>query len=443
MSWAFRSKKEGVIAHAELRDAQRGAATARIVILTIAGFLLGAIWLSVSTTVPELVRAHGELVPTGHYQQVQAPEQGVVRSVLVSEGDSVDAGQVLTVLTSVELKQALDDVSQSLTAQEVRLENLQVIASIAEMPSGTPGDLTAKVPPSDRDLSYARTQLQLFSEQQDVHKQIKSYLEDTQKTLENARKLTLKRIAERKARVERAEQLFAQNLTPRRDVERQKDSLDQLEASLIEIDIRLSQAAKELGSTLAPLEQNRIALLERVNQETHDLTQAIAQLMLQRAALQARQQSLTIRAPEAGVIHAVSFPNPGEVIPTGTTLFELLPSGPQLMAQLKIDPVDIGHIRRGDTVALKFDTFDPRRFGQITGEIAGISPNSVVDEQTGQGHFRATVMLERETIGDGQWRRDLQAGMGASAEIVTDERTVLAYLMKPIKRSLDSAFGER
>ncbi|MEO3416956.1 HlyD family type I secretion periplasmic adaptor subunit [Roseovarius sp. CAU 1744] len=441
MKWSVPPNTTGVIAHAEAREAQRGVATARIVILTIAGFIAGGVWLAITTTVPELVRAQGELLPTGHYQQVQAPEQGVVKAVLVEEGEAVEANQVLTILDSGVLEQELQDVVNERQSQTLRLENLRVIARVAGAARSIPPDEIATLAPVD--LSYAIARLELFAEQHRIQQELRKHLEHTEATLTNARALMVRRIEERMGRIERAERLYADSLTPLRDLERQRDSLDQLRAGLIEIDIRLSQAAKELGAASAPIEQSRIALLERTRTEIFDLEQLVAQLALREAALRQRHASLEIRAPQSGVVHAVGFPNPGEVIATGTTLFELMPSGPQLVAQLKIAPVDIGHIQRGDTVALKFDTFDPRRYGQIQGRVTSISPNSVIDEQTGMGHFRATVALEQETIGNGVWRRDLQAGMGASGEIVTAEQTVLAYLMKPIKRSFDSAFGER
>ena len=97
---SFRSKSAGVISRAETRDAQRGARTAKIVVLTITGFITGAIWLAIATTVPELVRASGTLIPTGHYQQLQASESGIVTDVLVEEGTQVRKGQVLAVLSS-------------------------------------------------------------------------------------------------------------------------------------------------------------------------------------------------------------------------------------------------------------------------------------------------------------------------------------------------------
>ena len=292
-------------------------------------------------------------------------------------------------------------------------------------------------------LSYASSQLALFAAQQAVQVKRRRHLETTLATLRNAHALTQKRVKTRIERVKRAEQLFENKLTPRRDVDAQRDGLDQLEANLIEIEIRLSQAEKELSDVSSSLEQNRISLLDNSNKEKFDLEQRIDMLSVQATTLEMRRQTLKIRASEAGIIHAVGFPNPGEVIASGATLFELMPLPQRLVAELEIDPIDIGHIGRGDSVALKFDTFDARRYGQVKGQVTSISPNSVVDPQTGKSHFRATVSLDRASIGNGAWERQLQAGMGASAEIVTDERTVLAYLFKPINRSFNNAFGER
>ena len=434
--------KSGVFAKAEARTAERGAATARIVVVTITGFIIGAIWLAAATTVPELVRATGELVPTGHAQQVQTPEQGIVASVLVEEGQTVEEGQVLTVLTSTELDQTLDDVLQELFTLRTRHENLQAIMHVAARDPASE-QTGPKSGPGGTDMSYATTQWEVFSAQQNVQLALLRHHKKTRATLQSARDLTIERVQSRKERVARAEALFKNGLTPRRDLDNQQDGLDQLQANLIEIDIRLAQAGKDLASVQATLEQNQIALLETTSKEAFDLEDRIAKLKFQAEALASRRESLRVRAPEAGVIHAVGYPNQGEVIAAGTTLFELLPIGPQLVAQLQIDPVDIGHIKRGDAVALKFDTFDARRYGQVSGNITSISPNSVIDEMTGMGYFRATVTLEQGSIGQGAWQRELHAGMGASAEIVTDERTVLAYLMKPINRSLTNAFGER
>ena len=396
---SFKQARGGVFAQAEARDAQRSATTARTVVLTISGLLVAGIWLATATTVPELVRAHGELLPSGHYQQIQSAETGVVADVVVEEGDVVKAGQVLTILTSPEIEQAQEDAQHEMQSAKARLANLRLIAERAAATTDfSPSELLAMVPD---EMAYARSQLTLFAAQQEVHQKLRAFLENTVDTLENARSLTVKRIETRRDRVKRAEQLFADNLTTRRDLDSHRDSLDQLQASLIEIDIRLSQAAKDLGSASTPLEQNLYALLEKTTKEIFELEDRIKSLEIEVAALTKRQQRLEIRAPADGIVHAVGFPNTGEVIAAGTTLFELMPSGPRLIAELKINPIDIGHIKRGDPVALKFDTFDPRRFGQVQGRVASVSPNSVTDEQTGDDHFRATVLLDQNTIGQG------------------------------------------
>ncbi len=441
VSKSLRSKPRGVFGSAEIRGARRGTSIAGIVILSVTALLTGAISLASVTNVPELVRAHGTLIPLGHFRQVQAPEQGIVTQVLVEEGHHVGKNQVLTILSSPELEQALNEVRREQRAMKVRLQNLHMILETGQNWS----DITdVELTTSDSvDWSYAKSQLELFVAQQIVQLSLRQHLQATVETLKSARGLTKNRVATRVERVERAEKLFESNLTRRRDLELQRDGLDQLRADLIDIEIQLAQAKKELGGVSATLEQNLISLLEQTSKEKFDLEDRLEALAVQAQALEKRLQTLQIRAPEAGVIHAVGFPNAGEVIAAGTTLFEVMPSVNRLVAQLKIDPVDIGHIRLGDSVALKFDTFDARRFGQLDGNITAISPNSVIDEQTGLDHFRATVALEQMSIRAGIWERPLQVGMGASAEIVTDERTVLAYLIKPINRSLTNAFGER
>ncbi len=111
----------------------------------------------------------------------------------------------------------------------------------------------------------------------------------------------------RQLRVAQAQALFDQGLTSRRDPDNQRDGLDQLQANLLEIDIRLAQADRDLASARAALEQNQIDLLEVTSKEAFDLEDRIKMLALQADALRARQEDLKIRAPGSGIIHAVGY----------------------------------------------------------------------------------------------------------------------------------------
>ncbi|MEL7389198.1 MAG: HlyD family type I secretion periplasmic adaptor subunit, partial [Pseudomonadota bacterium] len=124
-------------------------------------------------------------------------------------------------------------------------------------------------------------------------------------------------------------------------------------------------------------------------------------------------------------------------------LFELLPTRQSLVAEVRIPSLEIGHVQPDHQVSVTVDTFDVRRFGKVEGAIRSVSPAPLIDEQTGESYFRAFVELSGDHIGEGPFRRPLQSGMTVVAEMVTDEKTLLAYLLKPVERSLNKAFSER
>jgi HlyD family type I secretion membrane fusion protein len=391
--------------------------------------------MAATTTVPELTRASGALVPTGRYHQIQAPESAVVVSVHVREGQEIARGQVLADLSSLTLEQQEKDLRQEMASIDLRTKNFEAI--LATLADG------ARDPDMGPEMQFAVTQIALFEERRGAQQALVARLQETLATMNRARDLAQKRVAAKALAVKRDEELFAKGLTTARDLDAQRDRLDQLQASLLDVDVRLSQLQKELSTSIANAAQTRLSLLEKYSEQVFELQLRKEALTVQRDALAAQRAALQIRAPEKGVVHAISFPNPGELVAAGEVLFELLPTEQNLVAEIEVNPLDIGHIATGDSVALKFDTFDPRRYGQVDGEIISISPNSVTDTDTGQEHFRATVALRESLIGEGIWQRRLQSGMTTTAEIVTDERTVLAYLLKPINRSLENAFGER
>ncbi|MEE3098289.1 MAG: HlyD family efflux transporter periplasmic adaptor subunit, partial [Pseudomonadota bacterium] len=156
----------------------------------------------------------------------------------------------------------------------------------------------------------------------------------------------------------------------------------------------------------------------------------------------ARAARLVLRAPVAGQVQALRVRAPGEVIEPGGAVADILPTEMRLAAEVRLSPLDIGHVAPGDPVQLKLTTFDEKRFGAVAGRVEAIAPTSSEDE-TGRTYFRVAVALDGQTIGQGGFERPLRAGMEARAEIETDRRSVLTYLLKPVERTLDQSFRER
>ncbi|WP_298836778.1 HlyD family type I secretion periplasmic adaptor subunit [uncultured Roseobacter sp.] len=432
--------KSGIFARKSFREKNRAPMVSSMVVFTLSAFLAGAVVLSIVTTVPELARAPGEITTLGRAHQVESINEGIVRTVHVREGQTVAAGQVLASLQSPELDRNIRFVTQQKQALTSRITTLESILSYLDEPDAS-SDRDGTAPADVRD--YARSRVWLHDLQKEIARGRAQSLREIITELEEAQRLMAGRVKEKEASVDRLATLFESGSITRIRLEAEQQSLDELRGRLIEAGIELAtNKANYAESRDKPLERD-LALREQTLTELFALQQEQDQLATQLATLESQREELSIRAPVAGVIQAVDFPKTGEVIEAGSTLFELVGSNENLVAELRIGEADIGHIQVDDRVSLKLTTFDARRYGEITGRITSLSPNIVTDPTDGSTYFRGIVSLDSLTIGKGNLQRPVRVGMAGVAEVVTDQRSMMAYLAKPVYRSLESAFGER
>ena len=430
----------GVFDRKNAQDKNREPRISSMVVFTLAAFLAGAVTLATRTTVPELARATGEITTLGRAYQVESINSGIVNSVLVKEGQSVSQGQILATLTSPSLDRDIRSVQQQHEAVLSRTETLTLILDHLNRPQSERGNLDRSF---DADEGFAQSRLYLHELQKEISRNRADSLKISIERLENAQTLMESRVEEKEASVERLAKLFESGSITRVRLDAEQQSLDELRGRLIEASIELATTSANYTEVRdKPLESD-LALREQTLTELFALMQQKDALATQLAALEDQREELLVRAPSAGVIQSVDFPRIGEIVEAGATIFELINTNDQLVAEIKIGEVDIGHIQLGDRVSLKLATFDSRRYGEVTGTIASLSPTIVTDPNDGQVYFRGVVELDSLTIGSGAFEKPLRVGMTGSAEIVTDERSMLAYLGKPVYRSLERAFGER
>ncbi|MEM8662683.1 MAG: HlyD family efflux transporter periplasmic adaptor subunit, partial [Pseudomonadota bacterium] len=149
---------------------------------------------------------------------------------------------------------------------------------------------------------------------------------------------------------------------------------------------------------------------------------------------------LVLRAPTRGLVKGLSVNTIGAVIQPGQALMDLVPLGPALEAVVQIDPRDIGHIRVGQPVNIKVTSFDFARYGAVPGHITQISATTFKTDE-GRTYFKARVDLSKNYVA--RTEHHIIPGMTVLADIVTGEKTILQYLIKPIHLSIQSALTER
>jgi len=436
-----KSKKRGVFDAVHQRAEVVSLNASRAVVLGVFAFVSTISALSIFAIFPEVVRSSGEILPSSGYLQVQSSEDGAVAEIYVDEGEFVREGQRLATLRSLSLVEVFEDVGEELRSVRFERENLRRLESwLSRSGNGVILDATGI---NDENFLFAASQLSIVREEQSARSEVIADLTKTLNMQLASLRLATDRFGSRKAQLDRDALLLERGVISRQEFEAREDALGQLEGAVFDAGMRVSQTQRELTAARSGFREHLLQVRKTLSQDIFRLQQREKSLELKLSALEARLEQLVVRAPVDGTIHHVAYPNLGEMIGAGVTIFDLLPANMDLVAEVELDRIDIGHIDVGEEVKLNVDTYDVRRYGNVTGVVQSISPNLIFDPVTSREFFRVVVKLNSETIGSGPLERDLRAGMGVTAEIVTAERSAFAYFTKPIIRSFERAFGER
>ena len=153
-------------------------------------------------------------------------------------------------------------------------------------------------------------------------------------------------------------------------------------------------------------------------------------------------ERLLIVSPIRGLVQEVTIRGSGEILSPGDRVATIVPVGERLLAEVKVLPNDIGHIEAGMTAEVTVTTFDKEVYGALSGVVASISPTTFESPQE-ELFYIVRLNIDRNTLSDGKAEYDLLPGMVVRAEILTGERSILRYLLKPLVRAFDRAFIER
>ena len=291
--------------------------------------------------------------------------------------------------------------------------------------------------------SNAAAALELYAESQRIKRLSIAQQEETLTILESAVAFARERVAKKQAVLEKFAKLHAQGLKPLSDYLEEEDEADEVQAAASAAEVRLAEARNALTLARASLAEETLTLRETMLQQLVEIEQEQAQLAVSLDVVTGKLASLRLVAPAGGIVQSASYPNPGEIIEPGETVFELLPTQQALVVEARIPNLEVGHVGGDHPVSVSVDTYDVRRFGKVEGRLQSVSPLPLVDDRTGETYFRASVELAGRHVGTGSFERPLQAGMTVVAEMTTGEQSLLSYMLKPVQLTMDRAFNER
>lgn len=409
--------------------------TMAIISLAILSFI---VWAAL-TNINEVAQTPGEVTPLGHQQVVQHLEGGIVRAFNVKEGQRVRKGEILLSLDGAGSE---DDLARarakkiSLILQEERLrafiEGRRPDFSMYEQ--NNPGQVRDQTMFFDGMVKARREERQVAAEQITQKRRHIQTLQSDLKTMQDNRRIT-KDLYDRRAALNRKG--YVSDVQYLETKQRLNDIDGLIQQTQNRIAVTRSEIA-EFENRLASLDaQQRDNAHERLDQIIHEGAQNDEVL----EKLNSRVGRLEIKAPTDGAVKGLAFNTIGAVVQPGQILMEIVPLDERLVVEVKIPPQHIGHIKAGQDVQIKFSSYDFSRYGFVKGTLEQVSATTFRGE-SGERYYTGRVSLDRHYVGSTP-ENSIVPGMTVMADIITGEKTVLDYLLKPIQVAMQTSFMER
>lgn len=411
-------------------------------ILALAGAL--ALWACFGK-LDVVAVAEGRLVPKSQLRIVQPAEGGVMRELLVKEGEQVRAGQVLA---RMDVRSA--DADAATTRNEIALRRLQLRRIDAELGGSRLAPL-----PDDPARLHAQVEAQReartlaheasLAEQRTV---VARARRDMQAALETQAKLSgaLPVLVEQERAFERlARDGYAGKLMLAQRSRERHEAEQDLRAQ--EHRVEGARATMEQGERRAA--QITAAYRAQLQGERVEAESQLARLVQDLDKLVHRQRLAELRAPADGVVKDLATQTPGAVLSPGTVLMTMVPDGEALIAEVWLANQDAGFVTGGQSAKLKLASFPFQRYGMLDARVARVSADSTerggdsAKTPAGAYSYRAHLEPQAQELRFGEARHPLRPGMQLTAEIKLAERTVLEYLFSPVQKIAAEAGRER
>jgi HlyD family secretion protein len=403
-------------------------------------------WASTAEISGALI-AQGSLVVDSNVKKVQHPTGGVVGEVRARDGDRVKAGDILIRLDETVTRANLAIITKGLTELYARKARLGAERDGADEVA-IPKELADRA--DDPDVQEALgSERKLFELRRKARFGQKSQLQERIKQLqEQITGLTAQQDAKSKEmtiinqELQGVRDLWAKNLIQINRL----TSLEREEARLQGEHGQLIAAAAEAKGKIVETELQILQVDQEstsdVAKELRETDSKIGEYVERKVTAEDQLKRTDLRAPQDGVVFQSTANTVGGVITAGDPVMLIVPEADNLLVEAKVEPKDIDQVQFGQPVVLRFSAFNMRTTPEVNGTVVRVAADTATDQRTGQSYYVVRISMTAEELaklGDVK----LTPGMPVEAFIQTGERTMLSYLVKPLRDQLKRTFREK
>jgi epimerase transport system membrane fusion protein len=385
---------------------------------------------------------NGVITVEGYRKTVQHLEGGIVAAMAVRDGDAVQAGQELLRLEDTPARAQLEVLRGELfqaTARAARLEAQRDGRLRIDFPLA----LQAEAARDARAAEAVRVQQQLFTARRRARDGEAALYEQQVAVLQSKARGLQAQLASREALVLSygAEREDYAALAAEGYAERQRvREMERHEAQSLGL---RGELAADLAATDLQVAETRLKIVQLDRELQREVAKELAEAQAELFALREKQRALddtlartVVRAPAAGTVLGLAVHTVGAVVRPGDRLLDIVPQAEKLVVEAQLSPRDIDQVRVGQSAEVRFPAFGTRRLPRLEGRVVAVSADRLVDDTAGQKlpYYLGRVELSGQGLQAlAEARLELRPGMPAEVLVQTGERTLLQYLMAPLR----------
>ncbi|HEX5843691.1 MAG TPA: HlyD family type I secretion periplasmic adaptor subunit [Pseudomonas sp.] len=413
----------------------------RITVWLVSVCLIVALLWANFAVLEEVTTGEGKAIPSSKIQVIQNLEGGIVTEIFVREGQIVNKGDMLM---------RLDDTRFLSNKGETEADRLALIARIERLtaeaegrPIAMPEEILRQAPQLAEDelALYRSRQGRLQSEQRTLGEQLR---QKTQELAEFRAKAQQYRssLGLVQQELNMSQPLVASGAISEVEILRLRRSMVELRGSLDATNLAIPRAESAMAEIKSKVEESELGFRSEAFSELNDARTELQKITATSVAIQDRVSRTTVVSPVRGVIKQLKVNTIGGVVQPGSDMLEIVPMDDSLLVEAKVRPQDVAFLHPGQKAMVKFSAYDFTIYGGMKANLELISADTITDEE-GNSFYLIQVRTDKSHLGSDEHPLLIIPGMVATVDIITGEKSVLDYLLKPVLKARAEALRER
>lgn len=414
---------------------------ARATVWTVSACLIVALVWAKLAVLEEVTTGEGKAIPSSKVQVIQNLEGGIVTEIFVREGQVVNKGDVLLRLDATRFISNKGETEADRLALLARVERLG--AEAEGRPLALPDDLVAKAPQlaEDEMALYRSRQQRLDSEQNTLKEQLR---QKTQELAEFRAKAQQYRssLGLIQQELNMSQPLVDSGAISAVEILRLRRSAVEMRGSLEATNLAIPRAEAAMQEIESKLNESNLVFRTEALKELNEVRTQLTKVTSTSVAIEDRVSRTTVSSPVYGVIKQLKVNTIGGVVQPGDPMVEVVPLEENLLIEARIRPQDVAFLHPGQKAMVKFTAYDYTIYGGLKAKLELISADTITDEE-GKSFYLIQVRTDKSHLGSDEHPLLIIPGMVATVDIVTGEKSVLDYLLKPVLKARSEAMRER